>query len=87
MIATNAADLLPPDVGRWVMDVTGRKRGTNAAVVVLFGPEGDANRGGSRHLEDLRGAARQAGLDFFAPTPRRERSEVATTSHQGAGMR
>lgn len=85
MIATNGAEPLPPAVGRWVRYVVDRKRGTDAAVVALFGPEKDPDGVGSRRVEDLRGAARQAGLDFFAPAPQRERGEFATILHERAG--
>ncbi len=86
IVAASGANPLPPAVGRWVKDVIGRKRGTNAAVVALFGPEEDPDGTRSSRLEDIQGASQRAGLDFFAPMPRRELDDVVTIVHQRAEM-
>lgn len=86
MVATSGTNPLPTGVGRWFKDVIARKRGTKAAVVALFGPEEDPDGAGSSRLDEIQGAAQRAGLDFFAPTPRRELDEVVTVVHQRAMM-
>lgn len=86
IIATSDRDPLPPAVGRWAETAISGKRGTTAAVVALFGPEGNPDRAGSSRLQAIQTAALRAGLDFFAPAPRRELDEAMARIHQRAEM-
>ena len=86
IITTSSADPLPPAVGRWAEAAISRKQGTAAAVVALFGPEERPDGHGSSRLEAIRTAARQAGLDFFAPAPQGELEETIARIHQRSEM-
>lgn len=86
IIATSDAQPLPPAIGRWAEDAIHRKQGTAAAVVALFGPEGNPDGAGSARLAAIQAAAQQAGLDFFAPTPSHELNEAIARIHQRAEM-
>ena len=86
ILATSDADALPPDVGQWAEDAINQKRGTSAAVIALFGPEEDSDGAGSARLKAIEVAALQAGLNFFAPAPRRELNEAIARVHQRTNM-
>jgi hypothetical protein len=86
IIATSSADPLPPAVGRWAEAAISRKQGTAAAVVALLGPEEQPDGHDSARLAAIRAAARQAGLDFFAPAPSGELNEAIARIHQRAEM-
>lgn len=85
-IATSDAQPLPPAIGRWAEDAIDHKRGTAAAVVALFGPEGNPDGADSARLAAIQTAAQRAGLDFFAPAPSPEINEVIARIHQRAEM-
>lgn len=68
---------LPPAVGQWTEAAISSKQGMPAAVVALFGPEDDPDASDSSRLDAVKHAARQAGLAFFAPTPRRGSSQAS----------
>jgi hypothetical protein len=84
IIATSSASTLPPAVERWVKTTIAQKRGTDAAVVALFGPEENSEGAGAARLEALQAVARQAGLAFFAPAPRQELDEAIERVHRRA---
>ena len=84
IIATSDSNPLPSAVGQWAEAAISQKRGTSAAVVALFGSEENPDRAGSFRLEAIQTAARQAGLDFFAPVPRDELGEAIARIHQRA---
>lgn len=86
IIAMNSAGTLPPAVERWVATTIAQMRGTNAAVVALFGSEENPDGAGSARLEAIQAAARLAGLEFFAPAPPHELDEAITHIHQRAEM-
>lgn len=86
IIATSTAHPLPSAVEHWAEATIHRKQGTWAAVVALFGTEGDLNRDGAAQLEAIRTAARRAGLDFFAPALRQEIDEAIARIHQRSEM-
>ena len=70
VIATSSNDGLTISVEDWITTCLPRKRGSSAAVVALLGPEQDIDGQDSPRLQFLEGAARKAGLDFFAPKSR-----------------
>jgi len=84
IIAMSSAHPLPTSVGRWAEDAIDRKRGTTAAVVALFGSEENPDGADSLRVEAIQTAARQAGLDFFAPAPNKELNETISLVHQRA---
>lgn len=84
IIATSDASPLPSAVGRWADAAINRKHGTAAAVVALFGSEENPDGAGSSRLEAIQLAAQRAGLDFFAPTSRRELDESIAIIHRRA---
>lgn len=86
IIATSSANPLPPAVERWAEAAIGRKRGTAASVVALFGPEENPDGASSFRLEAIQMAAQRAGLDFFAPAPRPELNEAIARIHRQAEM-
>ena len=86
IIATSDAQPLPPAIGRWAEEAIRRKQGTAAAVVALFGPEGNPDGPGSARLAAIQTAAQHAGLDFFTPAPNPELNEVIARIHQRAEM-
>jgi hypothetical protein len=86
IISTSSANPLPPAVGRWAEAAISEKQGTHAAVVALFGSEENPDGLGSSRLEAIQTAAQRAGLDFFAPTPRRDLDEAIAHVHQRAEM-
>ena len=86
LISTSSPNPLPDSVERWVKDAIGRKRGTDAAVVAIFGSEDNPDGAGSPRLEAVRAAAQQAGLDFFAPLRRSELDASLERIHQRAEM-
>jgi hypothetical protein len=86
IIASSSTRPLPSEVGRWTEAAIQRKRGTAAAVVALFGPEENPDHFGSPRLEFIQKAAREAGLDFFAPSSRHDLEEGLTGIHQRADM-
>ncbi len=86
IIATSDPQPLPPAIERWVATILSRKRGTDAAVVALFGTEEVPDGAASSRLNALRTTAQQAGLDFFAPVARRELDEALSRIHRRAEM-
>ncbi len=73
IIATHCTHPLPAAVGRWTESAIRRKQGTAAAVVALFGPEGNPDGPDSFRLEAIQTAASRADLEFFAPAARHPR--------------
>ena len=86
IIATSSASPLPPAVERWAKAAISQKRGTATAVVALFGSDENPDGAGSCRLEAIQTAARQAGLDFFAPAPHHELDEAIERIHRRAEM-
>ena len=86
IIATSSAGPLPPAVGRWADAAISQKRGTAAAVVALFGSDENPDGAGSSRLQAIQTAARQAGLDFFAPAPHHELDEAIERIHRRSKM-
>ena len=70
VIATSSNHGLNISVEDWIKSCLPRKRGSSAAVVALLGPEQGMDTQDSPRLLFLKGAARKAGLDFFAPKSR-----------------
>ncbi len=81
IIATSGVGPWPLAIDRWAVDAIGRKRGTSAAVVALFGPDENPDGVGSPRLAAIERMAHGAGLDFFAPTPRSEVNRVIAQIH------
>ncbi len=71
VIATSSNHGLNISVEDWIRSCLPRKRGSSAAVVALLGPEQGMDGQDSPRLQFLEAAARNAGLDFFAPKFRR----------------
>ena len=86
IIGTSSTNPLPLAVQRWVETAIAQKRGTDAAVVALFGLEENPDRAGSSRLEAIQAVARQAGLDFFAPAPHHELDEAIERIHRRSKM-
>ena len=86
IIATSSTNPLPSAVERWAKATISQKRGTAAAVVALFASDENPDGAGSSRLEAIRTAARQAGLDFFAPAPRHELDEAIERIHRRSEM-
>ena len=86
IIATSDTNSLPPAVERWVETILSRKRGTDTAVVALFGTEENPDETGSPRLEIIQTATHRAGLDFFAPVARHELDETMSWIHRRAEM-
>ena len=84
IIATSGQRSLPSEVGRWTEAAIQQKRGRPAAVVALFGPEDNPDPAGSPRLEYIQRAAREAGLQFFAPTARSELIDTIEGIHRRA---
>jgi len=70
VIATSSSHGLNISVEDWIKSCLLRKRGSSAAVVALLGPEQGMDGQDSPRFQFLQGAARKAGLDFFAPESR-----------------
>ncbi len=86
IIASSGARPVPSEVARWTEAAIQQKQGTAAAVVALFGSEENPDRDGSPRLEFIQKAAREAGLDFFAPARRLELDEVLAGIHRRSEM-
>jgi len=84
IIATSSPSSLPSAIGEWAKSAINRKRGTSAAVVALFGSDENPECTDSTRLEAIQAAAREAGLDFFAPTRPDELGPVIARVHQRA---
>jgi hypothetical protein len=69
VISTSSAHGLNASLENWITLCLTRKRGTRAAVVALFGSAESADGPASARLQFVQDAAREAGLDFFAPAP------------------
>ena len=72
IIASSVPGSLPPAVLRWVELTASQKRGTDAAIVALFGSEEAPDGIGSLRLVAVQAAAQGTGLDFFAPAVQSE---------------
>jgi hypothetical protein len=70
IIATNSGHSLPSAVREWAGSIIQGKRGSSAAIVALFGPEDSPHAANLSGLEEMRTAAAQAELAFFAPNRR-----------------
>jgi hypothetical protein len=68
IISSSRQSDLPQGVRDWLKACLTGKRGTEAAVVALFGIEGHAENAASPGLQFVQSAAKEAGLDFFAPS-------------------
>lgn len=86
IIATSSPQPIPPAVERWAEIALGQKRGTSSAVVALFGSADNPDGAGSLRLDAIRTAAREAGLEFFAPMPRAEEVDAVDRIHQRAEL-
>jgi hypothetical protein len=86
IIATHSDQPLPPAIGRWAEDAIRRKHGTSTAVVALFGPEENPDGVGSVRLRAMQQVVREAGLDFFAPSPRHELNDTIANIHRRAEL-
>jgi len=80
IVAADSAQPFPPSIRHWTEGVIQRKRGTPGAVIALLGPEGTSDPAATRRVEELRSLARQAGLDFFVPSPH-QRTGMAAELH------
>ena len=69
IISASGGSGLPTAIRSWITACFARKRGANAAVVGLCGSEGKMDDADSPRLQFLQSAAREAGLEFFAPLP------------------
>ncbi len=83
VIATTAANPLPPAVTQWVLSAIRRKQGTSAAVLALVGGGNDSNPAASR-WDAIQTAALESGLAFFAPAPDCEWDVAIANIHQRA---
>ena len=72
IISTSSESELPAAVESWITACLALKRGTSAAVVALLGSEVKPDELASPRFQFVQAAAREAGLDFFAPLPHRE---------------
>lgn len=71
VISTSKQSGLPQAIQNWLTGCLARKRGTQAAVVALFEGEGHLDTDSSA-LQFVESAAKQAGLEFFAPLTARQ---------------
>jgi hypothetical protein len=69
MISSFLQSNLPPAVWKWIAECLELKRGETAAVVALFGADGQMDHADSDRLQLLTKAAREAELAFFTPSP------------------
>jgi hypothetical protein len=67
ILATQSESGLPGGVARWLKDCLAQKRGSDSAVIALFGPPGRYDGPDSPRLQFVRQVAEGAGLNFFAP--------------------
>lgn len=67
ILSTSAANSLPTTVEGWLKLCLARKRGTDAAVVALLGPDDHLDEPTFPRFRFVQGVAKAAGLDFFAP--------------------
>jgi hypothetical protein len=86
VLATHGPHPLPSRVGQWAEDAIRRKHGTATAVVALFGPEENPDGAGSVRLRAMQQVVREAGLDFFAPSPRHELNDTIANIHRRAEL-
>lgn len=86
IVATSSANALPPAVARWVESTINQKQGTAAAVIALFGSEANPDEVDTSRVDAIQTAARQAGLDFFAPPARHGFEQTKARIPQGTGM-
>jgi hypothetical protein len=86
VIATSSTHGLNFEVEKWINTCLPRKRGSQAAVIALLGPEGDTDGQDSSRLRFLQNAVQKAGLDFFAPQSRRERLTENFNIHEAIGL-
>lgn len=80
IISASSGSDLPVAVRSWISACLARKRGTHAAVVALFGTEEEMDTADSSRLQFVRMAAKEAGLDFFAPLADSAGSASSTTA-------
>ena len=72
ILAMHGEDGLPGCVARWLEECVAQKRGTDAAVVALFGPPHRYDGAESPRLQLVRQIVEEAGLHFFAPGTKAE---------------
>jgi hypothetical protein len=83
-ISTFSKSNLPPAVWKWIGECLALKRGETAAVVALFGADGQMDDAESARLQLLRNATREAGLAFFAPSAGED--ESSRFLHSGSSI-
>jgi hypothetical protein len=86
VIATSSTFGLNFEVEKWINTCLPRKRGSNAAIIALLGPEGNADGQDSPRFRFLQNTVQKAGLDFFAPQSRRERLMENFNIHEAIGL-
>ncbi len=86
VVATSDYAPLPAGVSEWLESAIDHRRGATTALVALFGPPGHSDEPGSPRLAPLEKAAREAGLDFFAPESRGEGAADADSFARVAGL-
>ena len=64
--AINTFDL-PKSVRTWLTQSLAHKKGSNGAIVALFGSKGYHDLADSPRIKFVQSAAKEAGLDFFTP--------------------
>lgn len=83
ILAASNMRALPLEIQEWIETTLSRKRGTDSAVVALFGSEENPGSA-SAALEAIRTAAQRAELAFFAPVARRDLDKAALQIQQRA---
>ncbi len=69
VVASHNPNPLPRFFQNWLKACLKRKRGTAAGMMALISSSRGMDKAGSPRLQWLQTAARQASMDFFAPTP------------------
>jgi hypothetical protein len=78
IISTTSKTELPAAVESWLTACLAQKHGTSAAIVALLGTVDNMDEPDSPRFQFLRRVAIEAGLDFFAPRPRKQDSLDST---------
>lgn len=84
ILAATNTNVFPLEIKEWIESTLSRKRGTDSAVVALFGSEEEPDVGASAAMEAIRTAAQRAELAFFAPLARRDLDETVLQIQQRA---